>query len=65
VPAGYLLAIVGGGIVIGAELGWPARVRVPLVLGAMHLSWGIGFLTSPRRLEHHSGAVAASPEAAR
>ena len=65
VPAGYLLAIVGGGIVIGAELGWPARVRVPLVLGAMHVSWGIGFLTSPRRLEHHSGAVAASPEAAR
>ena len=26
------------------------RVRVPLVLAAMHMCWGAGFLTSPRRL---------------
>ena len=30
------------------------RVRVPLVLGVMHMSWGGGFLTSPRGL--HRGA---------
>jgi hypothetical protein len=27
---------------------------VPLVLGVMHMCWGTGFLTSPRRL-HRSG----------
>jgi hypothetical protein len=26
------------------------RVRVPAVLAAMHMCWGAGFLTSPRRL---------------
>ena len=27
-----------------------SRARVPLVLAAMHMSWGAGYLTSPRRL---------------
>jgi succinoglycan biosynthesis protein ExoA len=26
------------------------RVRVPVVLAAMHMCWGAGFLCSPRRL---------------
>jgi UDP-N-acetyl-D-mannosaminuronic acid transferase (WecB/TagA/CpsF family) len=26
------------------------RARVPLALAAMHMSWGAGYLTSPRRL---------------
>jgi hypothetical protein len=26
------------------------RVRVPAVLAVMHMCWGAGFLTSPRRL---------------
>jgi hypothetical protein len=26
------------------------RAQVPLVLAAMHMSWGAGYLTSPRRL---------------
>jgi hypothetical protein len=30
------------------------RVRLPLVLGVMHLGWGTGFLASPRRL-HRGG----------
>ena len=36
----------------GAVRGLPAgvRLRVPLVLGVMHMCWGTGFLTSPRRL---------------
>jgi succinoglycan biosynthesis protein ExoA len=29
-------------------------VRIPLVLATMHMSWGIGFLTSPRSLVPHS-----------
>ena len=27
-----------------------ALARLPLVLAAMHMSWGLGFLTSPRGL---------------
>jgi succinoglycan biosynthesis protein ExoA len=65
VPAGYLLAICGGGLVIGAGLRWRARVVVPVALGVMHLTWGVGFLTSPPRLRRHSGGVVTSPEVAR
>ncbi|SNC71452.1 Glycosyl transferase family 2 [Kytococcus aerolatus] len=49
-PGGYLTGVVLGGL-------WEARheepavaARVPLVIGTMHMSWGWGFLTSPRRL---------------
>jgi hypothetical protein len=31
-----------------------ARARVPLVLSAMHMCWGAGFLCSPRRLVKRS-----------
>ena len=65
VPAGYLLAIGGGGLVIGEGLRWRARVSVPVALGTMHLCWGVGFLTSPPRLRHHGEAVATSTEVAR
>jgi len=63
VPAGYLLAIIGGGVVVGADLQWRARAWVPVALGAMHLSWGVGFVTSPPHLKHADGAVAKTPEA--
>jgi len=65
VPAGYFLLIGCGGIAVGAGLGWRARALVPVALGAMHLSWGVGFLTSPGSLRLQAGAVAASPKAAR
>jgi len=50
VPAGYLVAITIGGVAISS--GEPARTRLvtPVVLGIMHWSWGIGFITSPRAL---------------
>lgn len=57
-PATYLLAISGGGVVIAAGLPWKARVRVPVALATMHLSWGVGFLTSPGRLRHRVAVVA-------
>lgn len=45
---GYILVITLGALVIGKESG--ERLRLPLVLATMHMSWGLGFLTSPRRL---------------
>jgi hypothetical protein len=55
IPATYLAGITVTGL--GLARGVPARVRArtPLVLGVMHMCWGAGFLTSPRRL-HRSRA---------
>lgn len=64
-PAGYVLAVVGGGIVVGAGLGWRARLLVPVALGVMHISWGVGFLTSPHSLRSQTETVATSREAVR
>lgn len=63
-PAGYLLSVGCGGFVVGAGLGWRARALVPVALATMHLTWGVGFLTSPRHLRR-VGDVATSPEAVR
>ena len=45
---GYLAIILIGSLVIGKDL--TERLRLPFVLVTMHMSWGIGFLTSPKRL---------------
>ncbi|MFR9676662.1 glycosyltransferase family 2 protein [Streptomyces sp. TR06-5] len=50
VPAGYLAAITAGSLPAGKGLPLGARVRIPLALATMHMSWGWGFLTSPRAL---------------
>ncbi|MFD3521375.1 glycosyltransferase family 2 protein [Streptomyces sp. NPDC058653] len=50
VPGGYLAAIVAGSIPAGRGLPLKARLRIPLALATMHMSWGVGFLTSPRSL---------------
>jgi len=50
-PAGtYLTAITAGGLLIAAQEPAAVRVRVPVALAAMHLSWGTGFLLSPEDL---------------
>jgi len=49
-PAGYLVAICAGSAFEGRELPAGAWVRLPLVTATMHLSWGAGFLLSPRKL---------------
>jgi glycosyltransferase involved in cell wall biosynthesis len=49
-PGGYLAAITAGSVPAGAGLPLAARVRIPLALATMHLCWGWGFLTSPRKL---------------
>ncbi|MEV6134335.1 glycosyltransferase family 2 protein [Streptomyces violaceusniger] len=50
IPGGYLAAIVAGSVPAGKGLPMMARLRVPVALATMHMSWGWGFLTSPRAL---------------
>lgn len=51
-PLGYLAAVTVGGLAISRRQ--PAAVRpvVPLVLVTMHMSWGVGFLTSRPKLRN-------------
>lgn len=51
-PLGYLGLVVAGAAVEGRGLPPGARIRLPLALATMHLTWGAGFITSPRRLGH-------------
>ena len=44
----YLLSLLVGSLIIGKS--WGERFRLPLILITMHMSWGIGFLSSPRKL---------------
>jgi len=50
VPVGYLAGVTGAAIVLARGLEPRARARVPMVLATMHMTWGLGFLTSPRKL---------------
>ncbi|MGW5127973.1 glycosyltransferase family 2 protein [Streptomyces sp. NPDC004069] len=50
VPGGYLAAIVAGSVPAGKGLPLAARLRIPVALATMHMSWGWGFLTSPKSL---------------
>ncbi|MFF2215184.1 glycosyltransferase family 2 protein [Streptomyces antibioticus] len=50
VPGGYLAAIAAGSVPAGKGLPLRARLRIPVALATMHMSWGFGFLTSPRSL---------------
>jgi glycosyltransferase involved in cell wall biosynthesis len=46
-PGGYAAAMVVGAALTGRGLSPPAWVLLPLVYTTMHVSWGLGFLTSP------------------
>ncbi|WP_433328923.1 glycosyltransferase family 2 protein [Spirillospora sp. CA-294931] len=46
-PGGYAAAMLLGGAVEGRGLPIMAWLRLPLVFATMHISWGVGFLTSP------------------
>ena len=50
VPGGYLAAITAGSLPAGKGLPLKARLQIPVALATMHMSWGYGFLTSPRSL---------------
>jgi len=44
----YLLAILVGGLALGKSLS--EKIILPSVFATMHMVWGLGFLTSPKRL---------------
>lgn len=50
IPAVYLAGVVAGSVVYGKELRPKARAWLPVVVATMHMTWGAGFLLSPRRL---------------
>jgi hypothetical protein len=50
VPGGYAAAILLGSAKEGKGLSASARLQLPVALATMHMSWGWGFLTSPRAL---------------
>ncbi|MFC5909397.1 glycosyltransferase family 2 protein [Streptacidiphilus monticola] len=49
-PGGYVAAILLGSLKEGRGLSLRARAQLPVALATMHMSWGWGFLTSPRSL---------------
>lgn len=64
VPVGYAAALVAGSLPAGKGLPVAARVRIPVALATMHMSWGWGFLTSPRKLARQVRASRRDPVAA-
>jgi glycosyltransferase involved in cell wall biosynthesis len=44
----YFASLIVGSIFIGKKIA--DKLLMPLVLATMHLSWGIGFITSPKKL---------------
>jgi glycosyltransferase involved in cell wall biosynthesis len=54
IPAAYLGGVTGAAMLLARDLPAPVRARVPLVLTTMHMTWGLGFLTSPRHLARRS-----------
>ena len=55
IPAVYLLGVITVTAVFARDLPMAVRVRVPVVLATMHMCWGAGFLTSPRRFARPKG----------
>ena len=56
IPLIYLAGITAVSVALSRGLPPGVRARLPLVLAVMHMCWGTGFLTSPRRL--HRGREA-------
>jgi hypothetical protein len=44
----YSSLIIFGAVFIGKS--WSERLRLPAILSTMHMSWGLGFLTSPKSI---------------
>ncbi len=62
-PVGYAVVILVGSAMAPRWVSWPARVRLPVVLAATHMSWGAGFLVGLRHppvrveMEHSPSTV--------
>ena len=46
-PIGYLVGVVVSGVIVGKS--FATKLMLPIVLLTMHMSWGLGFLTSSKR----------------
>lgn len=57
VPGCYLAGVLAGSAVFGRGLehGWRAWLWLPAVVATMHMSWGAGFLLSPKSLGRSAG----------
>ena len=64
VPVIYLAGVTAVAAALARGVPAKVRARIPLVLAAMHMAWGAGFLTSPRRLHRKSDARVGQPDAA-
>jgi glycosyltransferase involved in cell wall biosynthesis len=63
-PGGYAAAVLLGSAREGRGLPAKARAWLPVALATMHMSWGWGFLTSPRSLARRViGSTAPEPGA--
>jgi succinoglycan biosynthesis protein ExoA len=54
IPVIYLAGVTAAAAMLSRGLPLAIRARLPLVIAIMHMGWGAGFLTSPRRL-HRAG----------
>jgi len=61
IPLLYLAAVVGTAVCAGRRLRPRVAARLPAALATMHLAWGLGFLTSPRRLMPGAAGRRGSP----
>jgi succinoglycan biosynthesis protein ExoA len=50
VPGVYVAGVLVGSVVFGRELSWRALLWLPAVVATMHMTWGLGFLLSPRSI---------------
>jgi GT2 family glycosyltransferase len=64
IPVIYLAGVTAVAAALARGVPATVRARIPLVLAAMHMAWGTGFLTSPRRLHRKSDARVGQPDAA-
>lgn len=53
--------MIAGAAVEGRGMAPAAWVRLPLVFATMHVTWGVGFLTSPPRLGQPTPAKPGEP----
>jgi hypothetical protein len=44
----YITLLIIGGLITGRKIA--DKLLMPIVFATMHLSWGAGFITSPKKL---------------
>ena len=64
IPVIYLAGVTAVGTALARGVPATVRIRIPVVLAAMHMAWGAGFLTSPRGLHRKSDTGVGQPDAA-